>query len=56
MPGGGLSAAGPFLFDPLQDKGSKKCFYSTRGKLVPAVLGNEAGMIGAALLARDAEA
>ena len=54
--GGGLSAAGPFLFDPLQDKVSKKCFYSTRGKLVPAVLGNEAGMIGAALLARDAEA
>ena len=53
--GGGLSAAGPFLFDPLQDKVSKKCFYSTRGKLVPAVLGNEAGMIGAALLARDAE-
>lgn len=27
---------------------------STRGKVVPAVLGNEAGMIGAALLARDA--
>ena len=52
--GGGLSAAGPFLFDPLQDKVSKKCFYSTRGRLVPAVLGNEAGMIGAALLARDA--
>ncbi|MFR7743576.1 MAG: hypothetical protein ACLU3I_10005 [Acutalibacteraceae bacterium] len=40
----------------MQDKVSKKCFYSTRGKLVPAVLGNEAGMIGAALLARDAEA
>ena len=54
--GGGLSAAGPFLFDPLQDKVSKKCFYATRGRLVPAVLGNEAGMIGAALLARDAEA
>ncbi len=52
--GGGLSAAGSFLFDPLQDKVSKKCFYATRGKLVPAVLGNEAGMIGAALLARDA--
>ena len=54
--GGGLSAAGSFLFDPLQDKVSKKCFYATRGKLVPAVLGNEAGMIGAALLARDANA
>ena len=53
--GGGLSAAGPFLFDPLQEKGSKKGFYATRGKLVPAVLGNEAGMVGAALLARDAK-
>ena len=53
--GGGLSAAGPFLFDPLQEKVSKKCFYATRGKLVPAVLGNEAGMVGAALLARDAK-
>ena len=52
---GGLSAAGPFLFDPLQEKVSKKCFYATRGKLVPAVLGNEAGMVGAALLARDAK-
>ena len=51
--GGGLSAAGPFLFDPLQEKVSEKCFYATRGKLVPAVLGNEAGMVGAALLARD---
>lgn len=54
--GGGLSGAGAFLFDPLQDMVSKKCFYSTRGKLVPAKLGNEAGMIGAALLARDARA
>ena len=53
--GRGLSAAGPFLFDPLQEKVSKKCFYATRGKLVPAVLGNEAGMVGAALLARDAK-
>ena len=52
---GGLSAAGPFLFDPLQEKVSEKCFYATRGKLVPAVLGNEAGMVGAALLARDAK-
>ncbi len=52
--GGGLSGAGSFLFDPLQDMVSKKCFYPTRGKLVPARLGNDAGMIGAALLARDA--
>lgn len=52
--GGGLSGAGAFLFDPLQDMVSKKCFYATRGKLVPATLGNDAGMIGAALLARAA--
>ena len=52
--GGGLSAAGPFLFEPLEELVSKKCFFSSHGPLVPAVLGNEAGMIGAALLARDA--
>ena len=52
--GGGLSAAGPFLFEPLEELVSKKCFFSEHGPLVPAVLGNEAGMIGAALLARDA--
>ena len=52
--GGGLSAAGPFLFEPLDQLVSQKCFFSSHGPLVPAVLGNEAGMIGAALLARDA--
>ena len=52
--GGGLSAAGPFLFEPLDKLVSQKCFFSSHGPLVPAVLGNEAGMIGAALLARDA--
>ena len=52
--GGGLSAAGPFLFEPLEELVSKKCFFNAHGLLVPAVLGNEAGMIGAALLARDA--
>ncbi len=53
--GGGLSAAGSFLFDPLQELVTRKCFYKTRGPLVPAVLGNEAGMVGAALLAQDAK-
>ena len=53
--GGGLCGAGDFLFGPLQDKVTEKCFYASRGAVVPAVLGNNAGMIGAAMLRRDAE-
>ena len=53
--GGGVCGAGAFLFDPLQERTTKKCFYKTRGKLVPAELGNDAGMIGAAMLHRDAQ-
>lgn len=51
--GGGLCAAGAFLFDPLQTLVDERCFYSERGRLVPAELGNDAGMIGAAMLHRD---
>lgn len=53
--GGGVSGAGDFLFEPLQQLVTDKCFYKTRGKLVPAVMGNDAGVIGAAMLRRDAE-
>lgn len=53
--GGGLCGAGEFLFGPLQDKVTEKCFYPTRGALVPAVMGNDAGVVGAAMLRRDAE-
>ena len=53
--GGGLCGAGEFLFGPLQDKITKKCFYPTRGAVVPAVMGNDAGVVGAAMLRRDAE-
>lgn len=53
--GGGVCGAGEFLFAPLQEKVTEKCFYKTRGKLVPAQLGNDAGMIGAAMLHRDAQ-
>ncbi len=53
--GGGLCGAGEFLFEPLRALVSRKCFYDTHGKIVPALLGNDAGMIGAALLGRDAE-
>lgn len=48
--GGGLSAAGEFLFAPLNAQVGEKCFFKTHGKIVPAQLGNDAGMIGAALL------
>lgn len=53
--GGGVCGAGEFLFEPLGELVTKKCFYKTRGKLLPAELGNDAGMIGAAMLHRDAQ-
>ena len=53
--GGGVCGAGDFLFEPLQQLVTDKCFYKTRGKLVPAVMGNDAGIIGAAMLRRYAE-
>ena len=53
--GGGVCGAGEFLFAPLRERTTGKCFYKTHGKLIPAELGNEAGMIGAAMLHRDAQ-
>ena len=53
--GGGVCGAGEFLFAPLREKTTGKCFYKTHGKLVPAELGNDAGMIGAAMLHKDAQ-
>ena len=53
--GGGVCGAGEFLFAPLREQTTGKCFYKTHGKLVPAELGNDAGMIGAAMLHRDAQ-
>lgn len=50
--GGGLSAAGDFLFRPLIEQVGEKCFFPTHGRIVPAMLGNDAGMIGAAMLYR----
>lgn len=53
--GGGVCGAGDFLFSPLQQLVTDRCFYhEKRGRLVPAVLGNDAGMIGAAMLHRNA--
>jgi glucokinase len=48
--GGGVSHAGDFLFEPLRAKVLEKCFFSSCGEIVPAVLGNDAGMIGASML------
>lgn len=50
--GGGVSLAGEFLFDPLKKLVKKKSFYKFDHEVVPAQLGNKAGIIGAALLAK----
>jgi len=47
--GGGVSLAGRFLFEPLGEKVKQKSFFKYPYKIVPAELGNDAGMIGAAL-------
>jgi glucokinase len=48
--GGGVSLAGDFLFEPLRALVHKKAFFKNHGTIVPAKLGNEAGIIGAAML------
>ena len=53
--GGGVCHAGEFLFEPLRKGIDKKCFFSEHGKIVPAVMGNDAGIIGAAMLAQNAK-
>lgn len=53
--GGGVCHAGDFLFEPLRKGIDKKCFFSEHGNIVPAVMGNDAGIVGAAMLAQYAE-
>lgn len=53
--GGGVCHTGEFLFEPLRKGIDKKCFFSEHGKIVPAVMGNDAGIIGAAMLAQNAK-
>lgn len=53
--GGGVCHAGEFLFEPLRKGIDKKCFFSEHGKIVPAVMGNDAGIIGAAMLVQNAK-
>ncbi len=53
--GGGVSGAGEMLFDPLRDEVKHTTFsYDVIGgaAIIPAALGNDAGIIGAALLDR----
>lgn len=51
--GGGVSLAGEFLFSPLRENVKQKCFFKNCGKIVQAKLGNDAGIIGAAMLAKN---
>ncbi|WP_432959292.1 ROK family protein [Micromonospora haikouensis] len=52
--GGGLAQAGPRLFDPLRAALHERMTFHRRPRLVAAALGDEAGCLGAALLALDA--
>ncbi len=52
--GGGVSHAGDFLFDPIREGVKRKCFFKEYGEIVPAKLGNDAGIIGAAMLGHNA--
>ena len=53
--GGGVSHAGQFLLDAVEEKLPRFLMYKTlpSPRIVLAELGNEAGIIGAALLGRD---
>ncbi|MER7079678.1 glucokinase [Saccharopolyspora kobensis] len=51
--GGGLSQAGPLLFDPLSRRLEADWPLARAPRLVPAELGDRAGSLGAALLAAD---
>ncbi|TKK88209.1 ROK family protein [Herbidospora galbida] len=50
--GGGLSQSGPLLFEPLEEtlRTHARMGFSSRVRVVPAALGQEAGLIGAAAL------
>ena len=51
--GGGLSRAGDALFAPLTSRLDERLSFHRRPRLVPAQLGGNAGLLGAALIARD---
>ncbi|WP_173923648.1 ROK family protein [Agromyces sp. Marseille-P2726] len=51
--GGGLSRAGDALFAPLTARVNARLSFHRRPLLVPAQLGDDAGLLGAALIARE---
>lgn len=51
--GGGVCAAGEFLFAPLRENVHTKSFFDQHGDIVPAIMGNDAGIIGAAMLLKN---
>jgi len=51
--GGGICHSGDFLFEPLRKNVLEKCFFDSCGDIVPAKMGNDAGIIGAAMLGRS---
>lgn len=50
--GGGVCGAGEFLLKPLREDVKKKCFFLTCPEIVVATAGNDAGIIGACLIAK----
>lgn len=54
--GGGLSLAGPTLFEPLRAALPTRLTFRSAPPIVPALLGDRAGMVGAALRTWDAVA
>ena len=51
--GGGLAQAGPALFEPLRDRLDALLSFHRRPALLRAHLGDDAGLLGTALAARD---
>lgn len=51
--GGGISQAGDFLFEPLRKLVEEKSFFKFPHKVVPTILGNRAGIVGAAMLCKE---
>ena len=49
--GGGVCGAGEFLLNPLRKDAERKCFFETCPEIVIATAGNDAGIIGACLIA-----
>ncbi len=51
--GGGVCNAGEFLFHPLRAYVQPRAFFESTGAIVPAQMGNDAGIIGAAMIGRN---